>query len=42
LDGLKGRSRRPKMSPNATHVDVVGKSLYLRHYYHLGPAKIAT
>jgi transposase InsO family protein len=40
-DGLKDRSRRPKTSPNATHVDVVGKILYLRRSYHFGPAKIS-
>ena len=40
-DGLKDRSRRPKVSPNATHVDVVGKILYLRQNYHFGPAKIS-
>ena len=38
---LKDRSRRPKVSPNATHVDVVGKILYLRKNYHFGPEKIA-
>ena len=41
LEGLKDRSRRPKVSPNATHVDVVGKILYLRQNYHFGPGKIA-
>jgi transposase len=41
LEGLKDRSRRPRVSPNATHVDVVGKILYLRQHYHFGPAKIA-
>jgi len=40
-DGLKDRSRRPKTSPNATHVDVVGKILYLRQNYHFGPGKIS-
>jgi transposase InsO family protein len=40
-DGLKDRSRRPKTSPKATHVDVVGKILYLRQNYHFGPAKIS-
>jgi hypothetical protein len=29
------------VSPNATHVDVVGKTLYLRQNYHFGPNKIA-
>lgn len=41
VDGLRDRSRRPHNSPNATHVDVVGKILYLRQNYHFGPAKIA-
>jgi transposase InsO family protein len=41
LAGLKDLSRRPKVSPNATHVDVVGKILHLRQHYHFGPAKIA-
>jgi transposase InsO family protein len=40
-DGLKDRSHRPKTSPRATHVDVVGKILYLRQNYHFGPGKIA-
>ena len=40
-DGLRPRSRRPKVSPNATHVDVVGKILYLRQNYHFGPGKIS-
>lgn len=40
-DGLKDRSHHPKTSPNATHVDVVGKILYLRQNYHFGPAKIS-
>src|SRR6185437_10395229 len=41
VDGLRDRSRRPKHSPRATHVDVVGKILYLRQNYYFGPAKIA-
>jgi transposase len=41
IDGLRDLSRRPHTSPNATHVDVVGKILYLRKNYHFGPAKIA-
>jgi transposase len=41
IDGLRDLSRRPHHSPNATHVDVVGKILYLRQHYHFGPAKIA-
>jgi transposase InsO family protein len=40
FEGLKDRSRRPKVSPNATHVDIVGKILYLRQNYHFGPGKI--
>jgi transposase InsO family protein len=40
-EGLRDRSRRPKVSPRATHVDVVGKILYLRQNYHFGPGKIA-
>jgi transposase len=40
-ESLRPRSSRPKISPNATHVDVVGKILYLRKDYHFGPAKIA-
>ena len=40
-EGLRDRSRRPKVSPRATHVDVVGKILYLRKNYHFGPGKIA-
>jgi transposase InsO family protein len=40
-EGLKDRSRRPKTSPRATRVDVVGKILYLRQHYHFGPGKIA-
>ena len=41
VDGLRDLSRRPHTSPNATHVDVVGKILYLRQNYHFGPGKIA-
>jgi len=41
IDGLRDLSRRPRHSPNATHVDVVGKILYLRQNYHFGPGKIA-
>ena len=40
-EGLRPRSKRPKVSPNATHVDVVGKIIYLRMNYHFGPAKIS-
>jgi hypothetical protein len=38
---VRTRSKRPKTSPNATHVDVVGKILHLRQNYHFGPEKIA-
>jgi transposase InsO family protein len=41
LDGLRERSRRPLLSPNATHEEVVGKIIYLRQHYHFGPHKIA-
>ncbi len=40
-EGLKPLSKRPKVSPRATHMDVVGKILYLRQNYHFGPGKIA-
>ena len=40
-DGLRPLSRRPRVSPRATHVDVVGKILYLRQHYHFGPGKIS-
>jgi transposase InsO family protein len=40
-DGLKDRSSRPKVSPNVTPAEVVGKILYLRQNYHFGPAKIS-
>jgi len=41
LDGLRDRSHRPQVSPNATRTEVVGKIIYLRQHYHFGPAKIA-
>src|SRR5207302_7742271 len=41
LEGLRNRSHRPKVSPRATPVDVVGKILYLRQNDHFGPGKIA-
>jgi transposase len=41
VDGLRDRSRRPKVSPRATPADVVGKIVYLRQQYHFGPEKIA-
>ena len=30
LDGLRDRSHRPRISPNATRTEVVGKIIYLR------------
>jgi transposase len=39
--GLRERSRRPQRTPRGTHVDVVGKILYLRQSYHFGPQKIS-
>jgi transposase-like protein len=41
LEGLRDRSKRPLVSPRATHVEVVAKIIYLRQHYHFGPAKIA-
>jgi transposase InsO family protein len=41
LEGLRDRSRRPHVSPNATKADVVGKIVYLRQHYHFGPHKIS-
>jgi transposase InsO family protein len=41
LDGLRDRSHCPRVSPNATRTEVVGKIIYLRQHYHFGPAKIA-
>jgi transposase InsO family protein len=41
LDGLRDRSHRPHVSPNATRTEVVAKIIYLRQHYHFGPAKIA-
>ena len=41
LDGLRDRSHRPQVSPNATRTEVVGKLIYLRQHDHFGPAKIA-
>ena len=40
-EGLRDRSRRPHVSPNATSTEVVGKIVYLRRSYHFGPHKIA-
>ena len=41
LDGLRDRSHRPHVSPNATRTEVVGKIIYLRQHYHFGPLKIS-
>src|SRR5207253_8855179 len=37
LEGLRDRSHRPLVSPNATKTEVVGKIVYLRQSYHFGP-----
>jgi transposase len=42
LDGLRDRSHRPQIGPNATRTEVVGKITYLRQHSHFGPARIAT
>jgi transposase-like protein len=41
IERLRDRSKRPLVSPRATHVEVMGKILYLRQHYHFGPARIA-
>jgi transposase InsO family protein len=41
LDGLRDRARRPRVCPNQTRTEVVGKIIYLRQTYRFGPAKIA-
>jgi len=41
VEGLRTRSKRPHHSPDATHVEIVGKIIYLRQNYHFGPEKIA-
>ncbi|MFI0812002.1 helix-turn-helix domain-containing protein [Streptomyces echinatus] len=41
VEGLRTRFKAPKTSPNATHVEVVGKIIYLRQNYHFGPEKVA-
>jgi transposase-like protein len=41
LEGLRDRSRRLRVSPNATRAELVGKIVYLRQHYHFGPHKIA-
>lgn len=40
LDGLRDRSKTPKVSPWATPAEVVSKIVYLRSHYHFGPQKI--
>jgi transposase InsO family protein len=41
LEGLRDRSRRPRVIPHATKPEVVSKIVYLRQHYHFGPHKIA-
>jgi transposase-like protein len=41
LDGLRDRSHSPRVCPNQTRTEVVGKIIYLRQTYHFGPARIA-
>ena len=41
VQGLRDRSKRPLVSPNASHAEVVAKIVYQRPHYHFGPAKIA-
>ncbi|MFF3336912.1 helix-turn-helix domain-containing protein [Streptomyces sp. NPDC002888] len=41
VEGLRARSKAPEHSLNATHVEIVGKIIYLRQNYHCGPEKIA-
>ncbi|MET8957513.1 helix-turn-helix domain-containing protein [Streptomyces sp. NPDC004393] len=38
---MRTRSKAPKTSLNATHLEVVGNFTYLRQNYHFGPEKIA-
>ena len=35
LDGLRDRSHRPQVSPNATRTEVIGKIIYLRQHYRM-------
>ncbi len=39
-EGLRDRSRRPHSHPRTTPAEVWEKVLYLRRYYHFGPARI--
>lgn len=40
-DGLRDRSCRPLVSPNATKAAVIDRIIYLRQNYHFGPQKIS-
>jgi len=40
VEGLKDRSKKPRYHPKATPIETVEKIIYLRKYYHFGPAKI--
>lgn len=40
IAGLRDRSRRPHHSPRTTQAEVIGKIIYLRQHYHMGPWKI--
>jgi len=40
-DGLRDRSHRPLVSPNATKAAVIDRIVYLRQNYHFGPQKIS-
>jgi transposase len=40
-EGLRDRSSRPRTCPHQTDGEIVGKIVYLRQYYHFGPAKIS-
>jgi transposase InsO family protein len=40
-DGLRDRSKRPRLSPNTTKAEVVEKIVYLRQHYHFGPHRIS-
>ncbi|MER5201363.1 leucine zipper domain-containing protein [Streptomyces sp. NPDC002884] len=39
VEGLRTRPKAPKTSPNATHVEVVGKIIYLRQNYTSAPRR---
>lgn len=39
--GLRDGSSRPHHSPNATDTEIVGKIIYLRQNYHLGPRNLS-